>query len=134
MSPGQTPCRRALLTALVALALTGCADVPTSTREGRTLRLTADEFSITPQDVSVPAGRLTIDLRNRGRLTHNVHVEVPSEEPGVQPEDLGGTPTAQPGQTVREEITLAPGTYELVCTNQNHDDLGVRGTLVVRAR
>ncbi len=132
MSPGQTPCRRALLTVLVALALTGCADVPTSTREGRTLRLTVDEYSITPQEVSVPAGRLTLVARNRGRLTHNVHVRVPSEEPGEQAVDRGGTPTAQPGETVRRTLTLEPGTYELVCTNQNHDDLGERGTLVVR--
>jgi plastocyanin len=134
MSRGQTPCRCALLTALVALALTGCTDVPTSTREGRTLRLTVDEYAITPQDVSVPPGRLTLVLRNRGRLTHDVHVRVPSEEPGEQPVDLGGTSTAQPGATARGTLTLRPGTYELVCTIQNHDVLGERGTLVVRER
>ncbi len=134
MSPGQDPRRCALLAALVALALTGCTDAPTSTREGRTLRLTVDEYSITPQKVSVPPGRLTLVTRNRGRLTHNVHVRVPSEEPGEQARDLGGTPTAQPGDTARTTITLRPGTYELVCTNQNHDDLGERGTLVVRDR
>ncbi len=134
MSRGRTPCRCALLTALVALALTSCTDVPTSTREGRTLRLTVDEYAITPQDVSVPPGRLTLVLRNRGRLTHDVHVRVPSEEPGEQPVDLGGTSTAQPGATARGTVTLRPGTYELVCTIQNHDVLGERGTLVVRQR
>jgi plastocyanin len=134
MSRGQTPCRCALLAALVALALTGCTDVPTTTLEGRTLRLDVDEYAFTPQEVSVPAGRLELVLENRGRLTHNVHVRIASEEPGEQAQDLGGTPTAQPGETVREELELEPGTYELVCTIQNHDDLGERGTLVVRAR
>ncbi len=134
MSLGQTPRKCALLALLVAPALGGCTDARTSTLEGRTLRLTLDEYSITPQEVSVPAGRLTVVARNRGRLAHNVHVEVPSEEPGEQPRDLGGTRTALPGRTARAQLELEPGTYELVCKNHNHDDLGERGTLVVRPR
>lgn len=129
-----TPCLRALLALPVALALGGCTDVSTTTLETRTLRIAADEYALTPQEVSVPAGRLTLVLRNRGRLHHNVRVRVPREEPGEQPQDLGGTPTAPPGGTERATLTLTPGTYELVCTIQNHDDLGQRGTLTVRAR
>ena len=134
MAGPQTPRLRALLAVPVTLALAGCADAPTATLETRTLRIVADEYSLTPQEVSVPAGRLTLVLRNRGRLHHNVHVRVPREEPGEQAQDLGGTDTAPRGETVRETLDLRPGTYELVCTNHNHDDLGERGTLTVRPR
>ena len=39
----------------------------------------------------------------------------------------------QPGETAPAiKIALQPGTYRLVCTIANHDDLGQYGTLVVK--
>ena len=37
-----------------------------------------------------------------------------------------------PGERVETEFTIRPGTYRLVCTIANHDDLGQIGTLIVR--
>ena len=130
------PARRArarlasLALAAPALAL-GCGDAEPVRLAGGTLRATLDEYLVEPQSVSVPPGRLRLVATNEGRLSHNLRVIVPSEEPGDQPRTLGGTATALPGETVEGTVTLRPGRYELVCALANHDDLGQWGTLVV---
>jgi uncharacterized cupredoxin-like copper-binding protein len=122
----------ALLAAAVACGSVGCSEDRPVRESEPVVRVTLDEYAITPQDVSVPAGRVELVARNVGRLTHNLRVEVRPEEPDEQTKPLATTPTAQPGATVRTTVTLRPGTYELRCTLANHDDLGMYGTLVVR--
>jgi hypothetical protein len=139
------PRARALLTLLVAfgLLLAGCGggEEPATVRSPA-VRLVLDDFSITPQEVHVrPSERLRFDdkgrLRlklvatNRGRLTHNVRIQLPPKEPGQRPEAVTGTEVAQPGERVEEKVRLRPGTYRLICTLANHDDLGQFGKLVV---
>jgi uncharacterized cupredoxin-like copper-binding protein len=121
-----------LLAAAVVSLSAGCSEDRPVRATQPIVRVTLDEYAITPQDISVPAGRVELVARNVGRLTHNLRVEVKPEEPDQQAEPLGTTPTAQPGATVRTTVTLKPGTYELRCTLANHDDLGMYGTLVVR--
>jgi plastocyanin len=137
MHPAQPSARSAalgLLAAALAGLSAGCSeDRPVREREP-VVRVTLDEYAITPQDISVPAGRVQLVARNVGRLTHNLRVEVPPEDPDAQTEAVGTTPTAQPGETVRTTVSLKPGTYTLRCTMANHDDLGMYGTLVVRGR
>ena len=126
---------RAPLTGLVASALTvsACGQDPVRVAGG-TLAVTVDEYRLRPQDVSVAPGRLTLVVRDTGRLTHNLRVAVSGGEPGEAPRLLGGTPTAHPGETVRGSVRLEPGEYRLVCTIANHDDLGMRGVLTVEGR
>ncbi len=132
-------CCRARLAAPVALALVlapaaGCGDGPT-TIDSRTLIVRLTEYRLTPQDVRVRPGRLRVVADNRGTLPHNLHVvREDSEDRERAPDDLGGTPTAQPGDTRRHTFRrLRRGTYLIVCTVANHDDLGMRGTLEVVA-
>jgi uncharacterized cupredoxin-like copper-binding protein len=127
--------RRAVFAPLVVLALTvvGCGDDPVPARGGE-LRVTLDEYRITPQNVSARAGALRVVARNSGRLNHNLRVEIPRESPGERERTVGGTPTAQPNTTVTGTVTLAPGTYRLACTISNHDDLGMWGELTVSER
>jgi uncharacterized cupredoxin-like copper-binding protein len=135
MHPAQPSARRAFagLLAVAAAALPGgCSDDHPVRESEPVVRVTLDEYAITPQDISVPSGRVELVARNVGRLTHNLRVELPAEEPGDQSEPLGTTPTAHPGETVRTTVTLKPGTYELRCTLANHDDLGMYGELTVR--
>jgi len=137
MFPAQPPARRAvaalLATAAAALAA-GCGEDAPERESEPVVRVTLDDFAITPQAISVPAGRVELVARNVGHLTHNLRVEVPAEDPGEQIETLGGTATAHPGDTVRATVRLEPGTYRMRCSLANHDDLGMHGTLVVRAR
>jgi plastocyanin len=137
MPPAQLPARRALPGALLAVAIAlsaGCSG-DAQVRENRpVVRVTLDEYAITPQDISVPSGRVQLVARNAGRLTHNLRIEVPPDVPGDQTPPLGGTPTAQPGATVRTTISLKPGTYRMRCSLANHDDLGMYGTVLVRGK
>ena len=125
----------ALALALVSAAAGGCGSEP-ATIENRTLTVRLTEYRLEPQDVRVRAGRLRVVAVNRGRLTHNLHVlrEDP-EDRERSPDDLGGTATAQPGDTRRHTFTdLDPGEYRIACTIANHDDLGMYGTLEVIGR
>jgi uncharacterized cupredoxin-like copper-binding protein len=135
MPPVQLPARRALLGALLAAAIvlaTGCSDDAPIREDQPVVRVTLDEYAITPQDISVPSGRVELVARNIGRLTHNLQIEVPPKDPDAQTETLGETPTAQPGTTVDATVDLKPGTYLMRCSLANHDDLGMYGELVVR--
>jgi hypothetical protein len=80
----------------------------------------------------VKAGRMKLIVRNAGRLTHNLAIQVPGG-PDDKPTQIARVATMQPGQTAAPvKVTLAPGEYRLVCTIANHDDLGQFGTLKVR--
>jgi hypothetical protein len=136
MTPAQPSARRALLGPLAAAAIAllgGCSDDRPVVESRPVVRVTLDDYAITPQDFSVPSGRVELVARNVGRLTHNLRVEVPPDTPEDQARALASTPTAQPGQTVRTTVRLRPGTYRMRCTLANHDDLGEYGTLLVRS-
>ena len=130
------PLRTAMLAALAlaAGALAGCGDGDPVRVDERTLTLRLEEFRIVPEDVSVAPGRLRIVATNVGRLTHNVKVVKEDEEDReAPPTELGGTGTAQPGETATFTFeNLEPGEYRMVCTITNHDQLGQYGELIVR--
>ncbi len=136
----RTPARLALLGA-VALLAGGCGTHVVKV-ESTVVRLRIDEYSITPQDIQIHAGRLKIVAVNTGILTHNVRVQsaragggsdpyVPGCVPPTEPTGCG-TGVALPGHRVTSpKLTLAPGHYRIVDTLANHADLGEYGTLTV---
>jgi hypothetical protein len=131
MSPSRLA---AACLAATALATAGCGESERVRTDRPILRLTLDEYRILPQNVSVRPGRIKIVARNTGRLTHNLVIQVPPEEPGDKPVPvLGGRLTSmQPGEAAEPiKVVLAKGTYRIVCTIANHDDLGQYGELVV---
>jgi plastocyanin len=93
---------------------------------GATVRVVADEYSFDPARVVVTgAGPLTITLRNRGDLAHNLKLFRGEEE-------VGGTPTFPGGRTESGRVNLEHGNYEMVCTVGDHAELGMTGSLRVR--
>jgi hypothetical protein len=129
------PLRAALATALLLLliALAGCGDEDPVRVEGDELRVELDEFRVLPQNSVVTAPRLRIVATNIGRLPHNLKVVQEDEEDReAPPTEIGGTGTAQPGETATFTFEdLEPGEYRVVCTITNHDDLGQYGDLIV---
>ncbi|HUR86144.1 MAG TPA: cupredoxin domain-containing protein [Solirubrobacteraceae bacterium] len=120
----------AVLTAAV-LMLAGCGGGELVRTDRPQLKLTLDEYRIVPQNVEVQAGRMKFVVRNTGRLTHNLVIQVP-EGPDGNPVNVAKVDTMQPGQTAPPiKVALSPGEYRLVCTIANHDDLGQFGTLKV---
>jgi uncharacterized cupredoxin-like copper-binding protein len=123
------------LLAAGAAVLAGCGGGPSYARDkDAVLRITLDEYRLSPENVSVRAGRITLVAHNGGRLTHNLAVEEFTRREGVQPHEYVRTATVHAGQTVRSDVVLAPGKYRLTCTIANHDDLGQYGELKVTAR
>jgi plastocyanin len=113
--------------------LSGCGGAATVVDRDGTLQLTLDEYRIAPARIQVRPGRVHIVARNRGVLTHNVVVELLPRSGEVAPREVGRTRTAHPGQTVSVDVVLAPGTYRLVCTIANHENLGQYATLSARS-
>jgi len=121
-----------LILALVPLAGCGGGESDAIPAQNRTIGVKLSEYRITPGRIVAPAGKLRLIARNEGILTHNVVVQRVPDDPGEEPEALGRTDTLHPGERAETEITLKPGTYRMVCTLGNHDDLGQYGTLIVR--
>jgi uncharacterized cupredoxin-like copper-binding protein len=120
--------------AVTAFALAGCGEGRLRHTERPILRLAVDEYRIVPQNISMRPGRVKIVVRNTGRLTHNLVIQRPPKEIDGKPREVAGgrVKSMQPGEAGRPiKITLKRGTYRLVCTIANHDDLGQYGTLVV---
>lgn len=120
--------------AVACALLAGCGGgSKTVVDRDRVLRLDLDEYRILPARVQVAPGNIHIVAHNVGRLTHNVVVERGGADQS-SPQVLQRTPTAHPGQTVSASVVLGPGTYRLVCTISNHENLGQYATLFVRNR
>jgi plastocyanin len=123
--------RSALTLALWSLLVAGCGD---EDQPGRTvtapadakLRVAADEYSFDPSTIVLQgAGMLTLSLRNKGVLAHNLKVFSGDEE-------IGGTPTLPAGRSGSSRLNLETGSYRMVCTVGDHEELGMTGTLRVR--
>ena len=93
---------------------------------GRPVTVVAGEYHFDPKTIVVRGGGpLTLTLRNRGSLAHDLRVQQGGR-------DLGGTGIFTSGQSQTVHLTLPPGSYQFLCTVDDHAQLGMKGTLVVK--
>jgi uncharacterized cupredoxin-like copper-binding protein len=85
------------------------------------LEVVATEMAFTPSEVAVPAGEVTVTLRNEGTTLHDLRV-------GTEPFIV----EAVAKETATKTLNLAPGRYELFCSLPGHKEAGMVGTLEVR--
>jgi plastocyanin len=116
----------AIAVLLAAFAVAGCGGAAPVARssDGR-LAVTLDEYLISPQDIDVPPGRITVTVVNHGRLRHSFRLQ------GADGEPLA-VKSLFPGDSATRTATLEPGEYRMVCTIMNHAELGMTGRLIVR--
>jgi plastocyanin len=123
--------RPALTLALCLLLVAACGDDDDSARTVTTpanerLPVVAAEYSFDPSSIQVSgAGRLTLTLRNEGSLAHNLKLFRGDEE-------IGGTSTLPAGRSESVRLNLEHGSYRMVCTVGDHEQLGMKGTVLVR--
>jgi hypothetical protein len=87
----------------------------------------AREFSLTLSRPLVGAGDVRVELRNAGEDPHNLVV---SPEGTHTP--LASFSTLDPGLYERRTVALAPGRYQLWCSLESHETLGMSVTLRVQ--
>jgi plastocyanin len=94
------------------------------------------EFAITLEADEIRPGPVTFVIRNGGALVHGFEIE--GEDDGGDHSGHGNGelklegPEFGPNDVVRIHANLRPGVYELECFVADHDDLGMRATLIVR--
>jgi hypothetical protein len=93
----------------------------------RFVSVTAREFSLTLSRPLVGAGAVTVELRNSGEDPHNLVVSPEgTHSPLATFSDIGS------GTYERRFVTLAPGRYQLWCSLEFHEGLGMSTTLRVQ--
>jgi hypothetical protein len=93
----------------------------------RFVSVAAREFSLTLSRPLVGAGAVTVELRNSGEDPHNLVV---SPEGTHTP--LASFSEIGPGTYERRSVSLAPGRYQLWCSLESHEGLGLSTTLNVQ--
>jgi uncharacterized cupredoxin-like copper-binding protein len=89
------------------------------------VQVVAQEFRYSLSRSKVKAGKVIIELVNRGEDTHDLDIE-----------RVGGShifrfPSVSPGHYVDRELKLRPGKYRLWCAIADHKERGMRATLRV---
>lgn len=89
------------------------------------VQVVAQEFRYSLSRTRVRAGRVIVELVNRGQDTHDLDLR-----------RVGGTrvvhfPSVQPGQFVDRELKLVPGRYVLWCAIADHRERGMHAVLRV---
>jgi len=81
------------------------------------------EFKIKLPKTTLPAGSYTFDVRNDGKIPHDLVVN----GEGVK----RGTPLIDPGQSKSLKVDLKAGTYDVYCSVPGHKQAGMDLTLTV---
>lgn len=82
-----------------------------------------DGLSFEPEQVTVTAGEVSVELTAEPAVEHNIVIEgVAGEEPVVE---------APAGQTATGAVSLEAGSYTFYCSVPGHREAGMEGTVEV---
>jgi hypothetical protein len=90
------------------------------------LGVASSEFHLVLSRGSVKAGRVIVQLQNKGEDVHDLQLR-----------RIGGKrtyafPLTSPGERASQTLKLLPGRYRLWCSVANHAQLGMQAVLRVR--
>jgi hypothetical protein len=118
--------RRTLPLLALLVALPGClSEGPTAHVKRHALTVTLGDYTIRPQNLSVPGGRNTLTVINHGRLGHTLRVR-------VNDTTVLAFTAIQPGAQRTRSFHLRRGRYTMFDPIGNNEELGMHGTLTVR--
>ena len=88
------------------------------------VEIEATSYTYNPATITVPAGRIRFVIHNAAGILHGFEVEGQGMEEEIS--------EIQPGTTDSLTVTLEePGTYEIYCPVEDHEQRGMIGTLEV---
>ncbi|RZU32552.1 cupredoxin domain-containing protein [Blastococcus saxobsidens] len=90
----------------------------------QTITATEEDFSISVDQDSVPAGSYEIEALNSGGASHNLIVERDGE-------DVAATEILSPGGSETLTVDLEPGEYVFYCSVGAHRSMGMEITIEV---
>lgn len=96
---------------LLALTLVHAASAP-----AQRVKVSAKEFAFVPDAVTLSPGAARFEIQNAGAIEHTFVIT------GV---DKAKTKSIVPGGTETLEVTLRPGSYEVICDIPGHKDAGM---------
>jgi uncharacterized cupredoxin-like copper-binding protein len=106
-------------TSSTAPTTTAAESVPTTAPTApKTVAVTESEFKIELPSQSFSPGSYTFDLKNKGKIGHDLVVD----GPGVKDKK---TPIIDGGKTATLTVDLKGGTYELYCSVPGHKQAGM---------
>jgi hypothetical protein len=91
----------------------------------------AQEWSLWPSRSVVPAGKVTVQLWNRGMDAHDLRIRRLNQT-GAMVGSVQGVAVAQSGQLHQSTWRLGAGSYELYCSMPGHAARGMRARIRVR--
>ncbi len=91
----------------------------------------AQEWSLWPSRTSVPAGRVVVQLWNRGQDAHDVRIRHVDRR-GHMSGTVQGVSVTASGGLGQASWQLRPGRYELYCSLPGHRQQGMRAVITVR--
>ena len=89
--------------------------------QASTVAVTESEFKIELPSTNLKAGKITFDVKNAGKLPHDLAIKETSDK----------TELIQPGGSATLTVTLKPGTYELYCSVPGHEAAGMKVNVTV---
>ncbi len=123
---------------VLSLGLAGCAQPAGGASTALSVEMT--DFAFKPTAFTVPAGKdITVTVTNKGANVHEFVIMKAGikVEPPFGDKDEGNIyweiDDVQPGQTKTDKFMApGPGTYEIVCGQPRHIEMGMVGTLTVK--
>jgi uncharacterized cupredoxin-like copper-binding protein len=109
----------ALLVAAVSLVIAPAAISRTDAAKATTVIVTAKDFKFVLSKKTVPHGKVTFKVTNKGKATHDFKIS------GKK------TKMIKPGKSATLIVTLSKGTKPYLCTVPGHAALGMKGKLKV---
>lgn len=118
--------RRAWTMALLPVLVPACrGDGPEATAPpDERVEIEATSYAYTPAQISVGAGTVRFVIRNAADIVHGFEVEGHGMEEEIEEIPAGATDSLT--VTLRE-----PGTYEIYCPVDDHEQRGMTGALTV---
>ncbi len=90
------------------------------------VQVTAVEYSFSLSRSTVPAGKVILEFVNKGQDEHNLNALAGEGE-------LAASFADEPASAVKDQaVILKPGSYTLFCSLPEHEQKGMRATLLVQ--